>query len=246
MGRRPRAWQCTGLPSVGYYGLATIFVAGLVFVDSFQRSILPKHHLHSGCPGAPYRATSFRGQGCNSCRAKPRDTHDSFPRPALRRRTPAKSEVRAQQQHSRPCSSSQPISTRRASDVEQQHVRVHSSPRGSSKSTFNKSTINSSFIGRGQERLNEHRRRHKLEMQQGFAGLGGVPMSRGKLVSAAAAMGAAALVMGHAGVATAATEVRVCSAGHGINSGAAWIDNAVSLVCAWWAVPRGEWLLLCF
>ncbi|CAN0081568.1 unnamed protein product, partial [Ectocarpus sp. 6 AP-2014] len=83
--RRPRSHQPSGSAAGLGYGLATIFVAGLAFVDSFNL-VLHRHHQsqcssnnprqqqylgHAGASSSRLRATSFRGKACSSCSASP-------------------------------------------------------------------------------------------------------------------------------------------------------------------------------
>lgn len=96
MGRRPRSHHPSGSATSLHYGITTIFVAGLAFVDSFSLLVHQQHQHHqqqhssSGTNSRSclshssrtqlqqqqqhVRYSSFRGQVCSSCSASPRNS----------------------------------------------------------------------------------------------------------------------------------------------------------------------------
>lgn len=222
MARRTRIRQPSS-PAGLSYGLTTmtVFMAGLVLVDSFNLNLLVDQPLaakRQHDARTAFRATAVGSKGCHTCRASSRSTPDGGSSPSVRRRTASgKALAHQQQQPSRRCVTTIDNAAGRGSTAELGASKL--TARGQSKGTRSSSSNDPSTVagnahstpGRTEGKAGRYRRERRTEERVRLsAGLGHAPMSRAQAVGAFAAAGAAALVIGGGGLANAATEVRVC------------------------------------
>lgn len=185
MGRRPREWQASSSMSASY-GLTTILMAGLVFVDSFHLFInpSPRHHLApNGEARAVFQPTSSRSQRCNSCRTSMDSSCDCVPSSSLNRRkrtvdlrvrlnsprcvTAATLCSATKLAHDSPTQQCSAV----AAEAEAEALRVRNAPPDAESTGA-------------------------PARERGGGGVADMPVSRGQMLSAFAALGAATLMVG--------------------------------------------------
>lgn len=212
MGRRPRSHQSSG------YGLTTILVAGLAFVDSFNLVVRNPQHsrLQSGnprpCPSRQQRhvrTTPIR----STCSATPRGSlPDGSPSP---RRSSERKAGTSQQPTRTPV-----VTTRtRASASKSVVTRLSEAATTTAAAPGNgKDSRGNGGRGKSEEASSEGSYRaaerrskalqQKQRLQRSMGGLEERAVSRGQLLSSLALVGAATAILGGSGVASASTGVR--------------------------------------
>ena len=229
MARRTRIRK-SSTPAGLSYGLTTmtVFMAGMVLVDSFNLNLFVDQPLaakQQHDARTAFRATAVGNKGCHTCRASSRSNLVAGSSPSARRRTASGEAVaHQQQQSSRRCVTTTTTAAAAAATAagrrptaelgsstsklaaRAQTKGTRSSSRSKGPSTF-AGNVDSAPGRAGGEDGRYRRERHTEERVRLSAGLGHAPMSRAQAVSAFAAAGAAALVIGGGGIANAATEV---------------------------------------
>lgn len=219
MGRRPRSHQSSG------YGLTTMLVAGLAFVDSFNLIVRSPQHsrLQSNprpCPSRHqrqrhvHRTTSMR----STCPATPRS---NVPDGSAPPRITSERKVRTSQQ-STPVRATRTRASASKAAVTRLSTSTPAAPgegggRGAAASDKGKDPRSNARRGKSREAASEEsngaaeRKRKELQqkqrLQRSMGGLDERAMSRGQLVSSFALVGAAAAILGGSGIASASTEV---------------------------------------
>lgn len=208
MGRRPRNHQSSG------YGLTTILVAGLAFVDSFNLVVRsPQQSRLQSNPGlCPRQQRHVRtASPRNKCPATPRSSiPDGSPPP---RKTPERKVGTSQQ-------STPVVATRTGASASKVAVTELSTATAAAAAAASGIGNNSRGNGgrgesgraasEGGDRAAGRRSKalqEKQQLQRSIRGLDDRAMSRGQLVSSFAMVGAAAALLGGSGVASAKTEV---------------------------------------
>lgn len=212
MTRRTRIRQPSN-PAGLSYGLTKITVAmiGLVFVDSFNLNLLADQPLAAKTQHGARTAFRATAVGSTACRASSPRTPDGGSSPSLQRRT-ASGEALAQQQRQphRRCVTTTAGTRSATPELATSTLAARARSKGT-RSSNNPSTLAGnvdSAPGKAGGKDGRHRRERRTEERVRLsAGLGHAPMSRARAVSAFAAAGAAALVVGRGGLANAATEV---------------------------------------
>ncbi|CAM9373029.1 unnamed protein product, partial [Laminaria digitata] len=220
MTRRTRIRQPSS-PAGLSYGLTTmtVFMTGLVLVDSFNLNLLVDQPLAAkrqhGARSA-FRTPAVGSKGCHICRASSRGIPDGGSSQPARQRT-ASGEALSHQQH---CVSTTTAAVRRSSSTAElaasklaartQNKGTRTSNSSGSSNSNHSSTLGGSVDsapGRAGGKGGRYRRERRTEERvRVSAGLGHAPMSRAQAVSAFAAAGAAALVIGGGDLANASTE----------------------------------------
>lgn len=218
MGRRPRSHPSSG------YGLTTILVAGLAFVDSFNLAVRNPQHsrLQSNPRPCPRQQRHVRTTPIRStCSATPRDSiPDGSPPP---RRTserkpgasqlPTRTPVITTGTRASASKAAVPrLSKAAASTAAAASENVKDSRGNGGRRRTEGAPIEASY-GAADRKSKALQQKHRLQRSMG--GLEEQALSRGQLLSSLALVGAATAILGGSGVASASTGVRVTKQGEG-------------------------------
>lgn len=209
MGRRPRSHQSNGRC------LATILVAGLAFVDSFN--LVVHSPQHGRLQSNPCRQQQRHGhvRTASSRSTCPATSRSSIPDglPSSRRAserkagtsqqpTPVVTTARTRASASKVAATKISAAAASATNGQERNARGHGSSRRRSKEAGAEESRGAA--GRTSRALQQ-----KQRLQRSIGGLDERAMSRGQLVSSLALVGAAAAILGGSGKASAFTEVRL-------------------------------------
>lgn len=232
--RRPRSHQPSGSAAGLGYGLATIFVAGLAFVDSFNL-VLHRHHHQSQCSSnnprqqhlghagasssSRLRAASFRGKACSSCSAS--SPRNGIPDASPSRRRTTAGQDGASKRTGTDCVTRTRASASKIAAAAADRPSITRTPASSANGKHGEAERGSGRSGKAGAAANNSRPRsvgekrtsleQKQRLQRSIGEVEERAVSRGQLVSSFALMGAATALLGASGMASASTEVCHCS-----------------------------------